>query len=45
MEQCMFCLRTVVDARGERTEDFGIAKRGRHVCKRCMKAFEFSLGN
>lgn len=41
----MFCWRIVVDDNGEKTEDFGIANRGKHVCARCMKALEFSLGN
>ena len=45
LEQCTFCQRTVVDDKGEKTEDFGIVKRGKHVCIRCMKALEFSLGN
>jgi hypothetical protein len=45
LEQCTFCQRVVVDYKGEKTEDFGAVKRGRHICSRCMKALEFSLGN
>lgn len=45
MEQCTFCQRVVIDDKGEKTEDFGAVKRGRHICSRCMKALEFSLGN
>ena len=41
----MFCKRVVVDDKGEKTEDFAMVKRGRHVCTRCMKALEFSLGH
>lgn len=44
MEQCAFCLRVVVDDKGEKTEDFGMEKRGRYVCARCTRALEFSLG-
>lgn len=45
LEQCTFCRRVVVNDKGEKTEDFGIVKRGRHVCTLCIKALEFSLGN
>jgi hypothetical protein len=44
LEQCTFCQRTVIDDNGRKTEDFGIRKDQRHICARCMKAFEFSLG-
>ena len=44
MEQCSFCKRTVVDEAGEKTEDLDWVVRGRHVCARCMKAFEYALG-
>lgn len=45
LEQCTFCQRIVVDDKGEKTEDFGMEKRGKYVCASCMKALEFSLGN
>ncbi len=45
MELCKFCMRAVVDDTGSRTEEFGLEKHGKYVCARCMKAFEFSLGN
>jgi hypothetical protein len=41
----MFCQRVVVDDRGEKTEDFGMVRRGKYVCARCAKALEFSLGH
>jgi hypothetical protein len=45
LEQCMFCRRVVVDDKGEKTEDFGMVKREKYVCVRCIKALEFSLGH
>jgi hypothetical protein len=45
LEQCTFCKRVVVDDTGEKTEDFGMVKRSRHECTRCMKALKFSLGH
>ncbi|HEU4605812.1 MAG TPA: hypothetical protein VFS46_06190 [Nitrososphaera sp.] len=45
MEQCAFCQRVVVDDKGEKTEDFGMTRRGKYICVRCTKALEFSLGN
>ena len=45
MEKCTFCQRVVVDDKREKTEDFGMVKRGKYVCARCTKALEFSLGH
>jgi DNA-directed RNA polymerase subunit RPC12/RpoP len=44
MEQCTFCGRQVIDDSGKETEDFGMIKRGKYVCARCKRAFEYSLG-
>lgn len=44
MELCAFCRRVVVDEQGKQTLEYGVVRRGRHVCSLCMKAFEFSLG-
>jgi hypothetical protein len=44
LEQCAYCLRTVVDESGKKTADFGIAKAGKYICGRCLKALEFALG-
>ncbi|MEO9294626.1 MAG: hypothetical protein ABI347_03400 [Nitrososphaera sp.] len=44
MELCTFCRIIVVDEQGRQTEDYGAVIRGKHVCGRCMRAFEFSLG-
>lgn len=41
----MFCGQQVVDSLGQKTAEYGIVSRaGRHVCARCMKALEFSIG-
>lgn len=40
----MFCQRIVIDDSGEKTQEFGIVRRGGYVCARCTKALEFSLG-
>lgn len=45
MELCRFCERVVIDDQGQQTEDYGAVRHGRHICIRCMKAFEFSLGS
>jgi hypothetical protein len=35
----------VIDEADAKTEDFGTTRYGKYICARCMKAFEFSLGN
>ncbi len=44
LEQCKFCQRIVVDDKGQKTEDFGMTRRGKYICTRCAKSLEFSLG-
>ncbi|MGI0037509.1 MAG: hypothetical protein ACRD99_04045 [Nitrososphaera sp.] len=45
MELCTFCQRAVLDESGNKTEDYGQLKKGKYMCARCMKAFEFSIGH
>jgi hypothetical protein len=45
LELCTFCQRAVVDEAGKKTEDFGQLTKGKYMCSKCMKAFEFSIGH
>ena len=45
LESCKFCHRVVIDDAGNKTEEYGSVKNGRHMCIKCTKAFEFSIGH
>ena len=44
LEFCTFCGRAVIDDSGCKTEGYGLVRKGKYLCSRCAKAFEFSIG-